>query len=237
VSPAGRQIDPTKPFDHIDGVPTPEEKSVALERHSVLTAVLQGAIQRLAVSEPFQKVYERAGVASVDVRENQFTPMPPPQPRPQRGSDDPLRICHVGGMAMHKGYYILRQAVHMLPADLKLVFTIVDHNLQADDPDYSSTWNGYPVRFIPLVPMRDMATFYASHDLLVAPSIWPESFGLVTREALSAGLSVIASDIGALALPIEAKENHSSKNRKIKPGSAEDLAMALIDASKETAEA
>ena len=50
--------------------------------------------------------------------------------------------------------------------------------------------------------MAMMSQFYASQDVLIAPSIWPESFGLVTREALSAGLWVIASAAGALADPI-----------------------------------
>ncbi|MGW9820828.1 glycosyltransferase involved in cell wall biosynthesis [Methylorubrum extorquens] len=35
-------------------------------------------------------------------------------------------------------------------------------------------------------------------DVLLAPSLWPESFGLVTREARAAGLWVVASDLGAI---------------------------------------
>ena len=43
-----------------------------------------------------------------------------------------------------------------------------------------------------------MHEFYAQQDVLLAPSLWPEPFGLVTREALSAGLWVLASDRGAI---------------------------------------
>lgn len=228
VSPGGRQIDPAKPFDHIDGVPTSEEKAVALERRSILAGILQGAQQRLAVSDPFRKVYERAGVDNVDVRENKFTPMPPLEPRPPRGLDDPLRICHVGGMAMHKGYHILRQAVKMLPTDLNLLFTVIDHRLEGCDSPYSSTWNGYRVRFIPPIAMSAMHKFYASQDVLVAPSIWPESFGLVTREAISAGLWAIASDIGALANPIIDKINGS----RVSPGDAKALSNTIVESAK-----
>jgi len=199
VSPAGRQIDPAKPFDHIDGTPTPEEKAIALERRSILAGILRGAQQRLAVSDPFRKVYERAGVEEIDVRENKFTPMPPPLPRPPRSPGDPLRICHVGGMAMHKGYHILRQAVHLLPAGLNLELTVIDHRLQEDEIPYTSNWNGYHVQFIAPVPMNEMGNFYASQDILIAPSLWPESYGLVTREAASAGLTVIAADSGNLS--------------------------------------
>jgi glycosyltransferase involved in cell wall biosynthesis len=126
-------------------------------------------------------------------------------------------------MAMHKGYQILRQAAHQLPQHLKLEFTIIDHHLQEDDPPYASSWNGYPVRFMAPVPMAEMASFYASQDVLVAPSIWPESFGLVTREAISAGLFVIASDIGALAEPI----SEGSNGVRLSPGDPQQLSDAL----------
>lgn len=227
VSPAGRQIDPAKPFDHIDGTPTPEEKAIALERRSILAGILRGAQQRLAVSDPFRKVYERAGVEEIDVRENTFTPMPPPQPRPPRRPGDPLRICHVGGMAMHKGYHILRQAVHLLPAGLNLELTVIDHRLQEDEIPYTSNWNGYHVQFIAPVPMNEMGNFYASQDILIAPSVWPESYGLVTREAASAGLTVIAADSGNLS------NFNISRGRKITVESnnatalAESIALAI----------
>ena len=60
--------------------------------------------------------------------------------------------------------------------------------------------------------------------MLVAPSIWPESYGLVTREALSAGLWVIASDIGALAEPLLEGTN----GNKFAAGDAKALAELLM---------
>jgi glycosyltransferase involved in cell wall biosynthesis len=44
-----------------------------------------------------------------------------------------------------------------------------------------------------------MPEFYSSTDVLVAPSIWPESFGLITREAQQAGVWVVAANAGGLA--------------------------------------
>lgn len=35
-------------------------------------------------------------------------------------------------------------------------------------------------------------------DVLFAPSLWPESFGLVTREAAACGCWVVASDLGGI---------------------------------------
>ena len=110
VTPGGRVIDPAKPLDHIDGTPTAEQERFALERRRILAGILQGARTRLAVSATFRDLYERAGVEGVEVLENRWTPMVPAQPRAPRGADEPLRLCHIGGMAAHKGYPVLRQA-------------------------------------------------------------------------------------------------------------------------------
>jgi glycosyltransferase involved in cell wall biosynthesis len=48
------------------------------------------------------------------------------------------------------------------------------------------------------VPQDQVHELYAETDVLLAPSIWPESFGLVAREALQAGCWVVASDRGAM---------------------------------------
>jgi glycosyltransferase involved in cell wall biosynthesis len=137
------------------------------------------------------------------------------------------RLCHIGGMSLHKGFQLLRQAVHHLPQSLPIQFTIVDHRLTSDKNSYESTWNGYRVEFIAPIPMDQMPQFYSKQDVLIAPSIWPESFGLVTREALSAGLWVIASNTGALAEPIlSTKEENGTV---IQPNHLEDLIKALKD--------
>ena len=79
--------------------------------------------------------------------------------------------------------------------------------------------------------MQKMPEFYATQDVLVAPSIWPESFGLVSREALSAGLWVIASDTGALAEPL--KNSSGNVGSVVIPNDAKDLAAALEKVSRD----
>ena len=78
--------------------------------------------------------------------------------------------------------------------------------------------------------MNDMPNFYQSQDVLVAPSIWPESLGLVTREALSAGLWVIASDSGALADPLKMDPSRGSI---VRPNHIQDLVDALKNIPKQ----
>jgi glycosyltransferase involved in cell wall biosynthesis len=174
-------------------------------------------------------VCESAGISDVVVQENQFTSMANTDPQTKRERSDkiPIKICHIGGMSLHKGYQLLRRAVHSMQPGLNLEFTVVDHRLSTKTDEYDASWNGYPVRFIAPVPMDEMNLFYASQEVLVAPSIWPESFGLVTREALSARLWVIASNSGALAEPLLNSE--SPHGTVVRPNELDDLIQALTD--------
>jgi glycosyltransferase involved in cell wall biosynthesis len=72
---------------------------------------------------------------------------------------------------------------------------------------------------------------YSQMDVLVAPSLWPESFGLVTREALYAGVWVIASDRGSVGDAIE----DGVSGRVVDVSSPEGLTLALreVDANPE----
>ena len=227
VSQSGRVIDPSDPLGHFDEKPSEEDKSDALARREDLYNILEAAERRIAVSAAFQRVCSAAGIQDVEVKENKFQSMSTSHrsKRKERSRNMPIQICHIGGMSMHKGYQLLRQAVKLMQSDLNLEFTVVDHRLRSRGDEYKANWNGYKVHFIAPIPMDKMDLFYASQDVLVAPSIWPESFGLVTREALSAGLWVIASDSGALAEPLLNCDTPHGK--VIRPNSVEDLSQAL----------
>ena len=227
VSPAGRLIDPSDPLDHFDEDPSEDEKYSALARRTFLFEVLEKAERRIAVSGAFKKICESAGIKNVDVKENTFTSMERATNKKHqiRDKNQPIKICHIGGMSMHKGYQLFRQAVKFMPKGLDFEFTIVDHRLAAQSDEYKANWNGYSVSFIAPIAMDQMQTFYSTQDVLVAPSIWPESFGLVTREAISAGLWVIASDSGALAEPL--RSSTSRQGTIIRPNHLDDLIKAL----------
>lgn len=222
ISNEGQVVDPADPLGHLSNAADEsiEKTAAALERRDDLEDILARAAGRWAVSEPFAALYRQAGIRDVAVLENDWTPMQGTI-RPTRLPDEPLRICHVGGMAIHKGYPVLRGAILLQPLPNGVV-TVIDHSL-AEGESYTASWNGTPIKFRAPAPMDQMAEFYASQDVLVAPSTWPESYGLVTREALSAGLWVIASDIGALAEPIQEGVN----GNKFLAGDAKALADLL----------
>ena len=62
--------------------------------------------------------------------------------------------------------------------------------------------NGTPVRIVAKRPQSEVNALYDEIDVLFAPSLWPESYGLVTREAIAAGCWVVASDRGAVGEPV-----------------------------------
>ena len=224
----GQPINPADPLGHYDNPAAQDPELLAADRlrRLQLEQVLARAEARLAVSEAFAEVYRGGGVPDVAVLENDWQPMAAPRLRSLRPADQPLRLCYVGGLALHKGYAVLQAALlrHRLAEDgAGAQLTVIDATLQPGE-SYTLHWNGTPVLFRPSVPMAEMAAFYAEQDVLVAPSIWPESYGLVSREALSAGLWVVASAIGALADPIR----HGVNGHTVPPGDADALAQVLL---------
>ncbi len=108
-----------------------------------------------------------------------------------------LRVLYIGPLMPHKGPHVLIEAVRGLPVEVSLYGSRVTawqayaDQLEADAADL-------PVRFCGTYAYAQLSTILARHDVLVVPSIWEETFSLVTREALQAGLPVIAARRGAL---------------------------------------
>jgi glycosyltransferase involved in cell wall biosynthesis len=165
---------------------------------------LTGAAKVLAVSERFAALYERCGVQNVAVTENGVPSMAmiPRSVSPQGR----VRLAHVGGVSLHKGYNVFKAAV-MLSQFKNLEILIVDHALQ-HGIEHRSTWGTTPVCFRGKLPQTEVAGLYRDIDVLIAPSVWPESFGLVVREALAAGCWVVTSDRGAVGQDVSAGCGH-----------------------------
>ncbi|WP_295402667.1 glycosyltransferase [uncultured Thiocystis sp.] len=194
VDEDGQLVDHTDPLS--GGAPPPRGPSInqRLARSGTLHTVLKKAAGVLAVSDSFVALYREAGVSHVQTHENLPEPFVP-MPRAPR-KDDRLVLGFIGGISRHKGYHLLREAIESGEfSDFSLL--IVDHALQSGE-FYDAHWGKTPVRYISKVEQSQVAHLYAQMDVLIAPSIWPESYGLITREALQAGLWVIASDRGAI---------------------------------------
>lgn len=170
----------------------------SIERKMRLASVLNNAARTLAVSAGFSRYYIHAGIENVEVVRNGVPQLPVRQPSQTR--DDRLVLGHLGGRSMHKGAtlleIVLRESTY---ENLELI--MIDGRLDEGVTQYTR-WGATDVRLMKNVPFSLVAQLFSEFDVLVAPSIWPESFGLVTREAAHFGKWIIASDRGDIASDI-----------------------------------
>ena len=120
------------------------------------------------------------------------------QPVERPRGDGPLRIGYVGSVVWHKGLHVLLAAAR----ELKGNFQLSIHGDLNVDPGYvrelRATAAPLAVRFEGAFDREAVGRIYASLDVLVVPSIWPENAPLVLQEARQHGVALVASAIGGL---------------------------------------
>lgn len=178
-----------------------EEASALLAaRYHTTTAELQLA-DRLLV--PSRSHAELLAVGS-GLPASRFVVLPHPsltrlartEPEPARTPGQPLKIGLVGVLLPHKGPQVLVDALPLLPVGR---YTVHIFGAEPDDgyaAHLKRLAQEYPVTFHGAYEPADVAR--AGLDVVVLPSLAPESFSFTLDEALQAGLPVIVSDRGAL---------------------------------------
>lgn len=175
----------------------------SIARRQRLTSLLQHSQGNLSVSVPFADIYAKAGITRLQVVEN-GTPTLKDVVRSPR-ADGRIALGHVGGRSAHKGASLVEAALRRGEYE-NLHLTMVDGTL-APGQSIDTLWGTTPVTLTAPVPQAEVGQLYGQLNILLAPSTWPESFGLVTREALSSGLWVVASNLGAIGQNIEEDRN------------------------------
>ncbi|MEZ4743481.1 MAG: glycosyltransferase [Bdellovibrionota bacterium] len=110
--------------------------------------------------------------------------------------DKPLKILFVGKLISEKGLENLVKISNLLPLSEKIQLTIVgdgkDKNLIQPALDVGAVWLGA------VSDRAELKKVFECHDVLLVPSQrkkgWEELFGMVIIEAMSQGLTVIASN-------------------------------------------
>jgi len=192
--------------DVFEAIPLPANitRDESIERRQYLNALLYDAKQVLTVSEAFAEIYRKNGIANIAVTKNGISSHIDWRPK-ETNYTDKVVCAHIGGMSAHKGYDILQKAViEAQPKNLE--FLIVDHSKEGGYESHE-TWGDVPVTFIGRAKQNDIVKLYQQIDVLFAPSIWPESFGLVTREAAACGCWVVASHLGGIGEDVVEGEN------------------------------
>ncbi len=137
----------------------------------------------------------------------------------------PLRVLYIGVLLPHKGAHLLVEATQGAPVGSLAVSLyggrVAAWRAYADQLEGDAA--GRPIRFCGTYAHEQLDAILARHDVLVVPSICEETFSLVTREALQAGLPVIAARRGALPEVIQDGVN----GLLFEPENADDLRRCL----------
>ena len=185
--------------------PTPSNISweQSLKRRTHLNGLLNSATKVFAVSNSFAEIYKKNKVRNILSTKNGISSKIKWEKK-DTNSNTKLICAHIGGMSHHKGYFRLKEA--LLKCNPKnLEFIMVDHS---KNNGYFSkeSWGNVVINIIGKFPQEEINEFFKKVDVLFAPSIWPESFGLVTREANASGCWVVTSNVGAIGEDI----NHNN---------------------------
>lgn len=149
--------------------------------------------------------------------------LPLPDPQDQA----PLRLGYLGTLLPSKGLDVAIEALAGMPvgaASLDIYGNAVPYH--GDEGFLTRAFGrlepGMELRYHGPYRTADLPRILAGIDVLVAPALWHEAFGLTVREALAAGRPVLVSRMGGLQDAVE----DGVEGRVLPPGDA----VALRDA-------
>jgi phosphatidylinositol alpha-mannosyltransferase len=148
---------------------------------------------RIAVSEAAEWTGRRFFGGEYRIVPNGVT-LPPggvPATR-RRDPGDPLQIAFVGQVVQRKGLQVLLRAFEALREHVDAELTVIGVEPGELEPLLA---DGRGVKALGRVGEAEKHVALARADVLCAPSLGGESFGMVLTEAFAAGTPVVASDI------------------------------------------
>ncbi len=176
----------------------------SLERSTYLKGLLRAADKILHVSSSFDSLYQKNGIDRSLIIGNGISSNVEWLNK-DTGYTSRVVLGHIGGMSDHKGYDVFISALKA--ADPEYVEgLVVDHSRE---PFYESVqyFGNVKVTFVGRQDQNKIVDLYRKIDVLFAPSKWPESFGLVTREAAACGCWVVASCFGGIGEDVQDSRN------------------------------
>jgi len=146
----------------------------------------------------------------------------------------PLRVGYFGTLMPSKGLDILIAAVTQLPADL--VELHIHGNAVPYHGDHSylnkcfqQLQPGSAVTYHGPYSLEEMPARIATVDVLAAPALWHEAFGLTVRESLAASRPVLVSRVGGLQDAVEDRV----QGRILEPGDVPAWAEAIAELAQD----
>jgi glycosyltransferase involved in cell wall biosynthesis/GT2 family glycosyltransferase len=172
-----------------------------LVRRRLLIRMLGLASTYVMGSHAIQRWYQEAGMLAPGAPVHVLPyGVPPASQVRQRPIRLPLRFGYIGSIMPHKGVHVAVQAFRGLSSDQAELRIWGNPEIL---PDYSRQLNELAepgvVKLMGTFAEADKGDVLGQLDILLVPSVGLESFGIVAREAMAAGVPVLASRLGALA--------------------------------------
>ena len=175
-------------------------RALHLTRRRLMRQALRHAHAIVAGSEAVLAMHRDLGLLPADVPVHVLrygVDLGTGAPRAARQAG-PLRFGCVGALMPHKGPHVAVEAFRTIAPELA---TLDLWGQATGAPDYAralETQAGPAVRFRGAFDRADKARLLGELDVLIAPALGLESFGLVVAEAAAMGVPVLASAAGAL---------------------------------------
>ena len=146
-------------------------------------------VDRFVVASDFQRDFftGKLGIEPARVVVNYCAIALPPQ-----GVADPAEGTYAGfagRFAHEKGVEVMVEACRLAGVPMRFA---------GDAPSHPAVRPGDDASFVVTKSPAELAQFYRGARIIVVPSIWTETFGIVPAEAMSHGVPVVASRLGAL---------------------------------------
>ena len=183
---------------------------------------------RILVSSCYVKwMLEQLSISSkkIDVI-HPFTDLP--KVRPDTFSDENI-VLFVGKMHPIKGVDFLVRALSQVDTDYKGIFVGEGEYLDSYKDLAKELGIEKKVEFTGWVPLERLSEYYAKCSVMIVPSIWVETFGLIGIDAMAYEKPVVAFDVGGIPEWLADKETGFLVQRKDTKGMAEKISLLLKD--------
>jgi glycosyltransferase involved in cell wall biosynthesis len=160
------------------------------DRNQFTRSALERADRLVAVSDVSSQVALANGVdpRRLCVIENGVPERPDSTAPSSHLPEGPIRFTYAGGPDRMKGVQFLLEAGQLLAKQPG--WELMAYGCQ----EWAAQAEGLPVQFPPAYAPEQLGAVLSATDVLVVPSAMRESYSILTREALGAGVPVICSD-------------------------------------------
>ncbi len=177
----------------------------------------------LAFSDFVRSWYLRQGVLGrklLRIRMGIHTPHPIPcRTRPE----GQIRFFYAGGIATLKGLHVLLQAFSQLDERVELWIAGDTRAFPKYSRSLQVRFSHPGIRWLGRLGRKELWVSLAEADAVVVPSLWHETFSMLTHEAFAVGVPVIASEVGALPEAVQ----HGVNGLLVPPGDVDAWLAAL----------